>query len=143
MKLVAPLQLKPTAHQATLLQAALERANAACNAISDYAWQHQNFQHYALHKELYTTIRDRFSLSAQLVVRCLAKVGDAYKLDRTSKRQFKPHGSIAYDARILKYFTNRSLVSIRVLPGRETIPYVCGERQAELLKHRKGESDLV
>ncbi len=143
MKLVAQIQLKPTNHQAALLKATLERANAACNAISAYAWDHQMFSHYALHKAIYPAIRDQFSLAAQVVVRCLAKVGDAYKLDKSAKRRFKEHGSIAYDERILKYRTDKQMVSIWVLPGREMIPYVCGERQKELLKHQKGESDLV
>ncbi len=143
MKLTAQLQLKPTTHQAQLLKATLERANAACNAISDYAWEHEIFKAFALQKVLYSAIRDEFDLSAQMVVRCLAKVGDAYKLDKASKRHFKEHGSIAYDERILKYRTEKQVVSIWVLPGRETIPYVCGNHQAELLKHPKGESDLV
>src|SRR5438094_4804154 len=34
-------------------------------------------------------------------------------------------------------------VSIWLLPGREAIPYVCGDRQRELLEHQRGESDLV
>src|SRR5258708_40346686 len=38
---------------------------------------------------------------------------------------------------------DKQVVSIWTLPGREPIPYVCGERQRELLKHQKGESDLV
>jgi IS605 OrfB family transposase len=143
MKLVAQIQLKPTEHQHALLKATLERANAACNAISQYAWKHQMFSHYALHKEVYVAIRDQFSLAAQMVVRCLAKVGDAYKLDKNAKRFFKSHGSIAYDSRILKYRTDKQLVSIWTLPGREPISYVCGEHQRELLQHQKGESDLV
>src|SRR5436305_1921475 len=98
MKLVAQIQLKPTEHQHLLLKATLERANAACNAISDYAWEHQMFSHYALHKEVYALIRSDFSLTAQMVVRCLAKVGDAYKLDANAKRYFKEHGAICYDS---------------------------------------------
>jgi putative transposase len=81
------------------------------------------FSHFALHKEVYATIRDQFGLSAQMVVRCLAKVGDAYKLDRATVRRFKEHGSIAYDERILKYRTDKQVVSIWTLPGRQTIPY--------------------
>jgi len=143
MKLVAQIQLKPTAHQAILLKATLERANAACNAISAYAWQHQLFSQHPLHHALYQTMRSEYELTAQVVVRCISKVADAYKLDKTTKRHFKEHGSIAYDSRILKYRTENQTVSIWVLPGRETIPYVCGEHQRELLKHQRGESDLV
>jgi hypothetical protein len=36
-----------------------------------------------------------FNLSAQVVVSCIGKVADAYKLDRKTKRSFRPKGSIA------------------------------------------------
>src|SRR5258708_1197141 len=143
MKLIAQLQLKPTPQQAELLKATLERANAACNVISDYAWANQVFNQFDLHAALYYTVRADFELASQLVVRCLSKVADGYKLDTASKRHFKERGAIAYDNRILKYRTDQQLVSILVLPGRELIPYVCGEHQRELMKHQHGESDVV
>src|SRR5262249_18273874 len=102
MKLVAQIQLKPTEHQHHLLKATLERANAACNIVSAYAWTHKTFGQYDLHHALYTSLRADFSLTAQMVVRCISKVADAYKLDKANKRHFKAHGSIAYDSRILK-----------------------------------------
>ncbi len=143
MKLTAQLQLKPTPQQAALLKATLERANAACNVISQYAWANQVFNQFDLHAALYYAVRADFGLASQLVVRCLSKVADSYKLDKAAKRQFKAHGAIAYDNRILKYRTDQQVVSVWTLPGREVIPYVCGERQQEMLKHQHGESDLV
>lgn len=141
--MTAQIQLQPTPHQAMLLKATLERANAACNVISEYAWERKEFGKYALQEALYHRLRAEFALTAQLVIRCLCKVSDAYKVDKDSKRRFKEHGAIAYDSRILKYRTDKQMVSIWLLPGREPIPYVCGERQKELLKSQKGESDLV
>ena len=38
-----------------------------------------------------------------MLVRSVAKVADAYKLDKKTKRTFRPLGSIAYDARIMTY----------------------------------------
>jgi putative transposase len=77
-----------------------------------------------------------------MVVRCIAKVADAYKLDRNSKRSFRQFGSVAYDARILKWRVDHQTVSIWSLAGRVNIRYVCGPRQAELLRTQQGESDL-
>jgi len=80
MKLTINLKLQPSpAQQATLLQT-LERANTACDAISATAWQTQTFGQYALHKATYYAIKTRFGLSAQMTVRCIAKVADAYTL---------------------------------------------------------------
>ncbi len=76
-----------------------------------------------------------------MVIRAIAKVADAYKLDKRSKRTFKPLGAIAYDDRILRWYDEE--VSIWTVEGRERIPFVCGERTRELLTNRQGESDLV
>ena len=142
MKLTAQIKLVPTPEQAERLKATLERANAACNVISEYAWENKLFNHLDLHKPLYYSLRSAFELASQLVVRCLGKVADAYKLDKKAKRHFKEHGSIPYDNRILNYRQQTATVSMWVLGGREEMSYQCGERQREMLKHQKGESDL-
>jgi putative transposase len=142
MKLTAQVKLVPTPEQAILLKQTLLAANAACNAISDYAWDNRLFNQFKLHRVLYTTIRDEFKLAAQLAVRCLGKVADGYKLDKKTKRHFKEHGSIPYDNRILAYRQQTETVSIWLVGGRQEMPYQCGDHQRELLKHQKGESDL-
>src|SRR5260221_9537443 len=143
MKLTAQIQLRPTRHQHALLKATLEHANAACNAISEYAWEHRMFSKYPLQEALYRSLRSEFALTAQLVIRCLCKVSDAYKRDKDTKRHFKEHGAIAYDSRILKYHADKQIISIWTLTGRAKMPYQCGERQRDLLRHQHGESDLV
>jgi IS605 OrfB family transposase len=142
MKLIAQVRLYPTEEQASRLLLTLEAANAVCNRISDHAWEAKSFKQYDLHKAIYHAVRGETNLTAQVVVRCIAKVADAYKLDKKTKRTFRQHGSIAYDDRILKWFTAKREVSIWA-DGRMTIPYKAGERQQELLQYRQGESDLV
>ena len=149
MKLTAQLLLRPTSEQATLLLRTMEAANAACNAISAYAFREKVFSKFSLQQALYHDIRQRFSLTAQVVVRCLGKVADAYKVDKKAaiadrrKRSFRPHGAIAYDSRILRYYTDQQAVSIWTMGGREHIPYDVGEHHARLLAYQQGESDLV
>src|ERR1041384_7149585 len=111
MKLTAQIKLLSVPEQAELLKATLERANAACNAISDYAWANQLFDQFKLQKALYTQLRAEFGLGAQVVVRCLAKVADGYKADKRSKHSFKQHGSIPYDSRLLAYRQTGQTVS--------------------------------
>jgi putative transposase len=107
------------------------------------AWQTRTFGKFALQKLCYADVREQFGLSAQVTVRALAKVGDAYKLDNKAQRAFRPLAAIAYDDRILSYNLHKSSVSIWTLEGRQTLPFVCGERQRVLLQSRLGESDLV
>jgi putative transposase len=141
VKLTIRLKLTPTKEQFDALRESLERANAAANAASQIAWETQVFGQFQLHKLAYQSLRERFGLSAQLAVRVIAKVADAYQLDTKKKRTFYRHGSIPFDDRILRYGDN--YVSIRTINGRTKIPFVCGPREGQLLAQRQGESDLV
>ncbi|MDX1933445.1 MAG: transposase [Capsulimonadales bacterium] len=143
MKLVAQVKLMITPEQSDALLRTMRIANAACDYISDHAWKTKTFQQFSLHKATYHAVRETFPLTAQMVVRCNAKVADAYKLDKTTKRTFKPLGSIAYDDRILSWKVENSTVSIRTVDGRISVPFVCGDYQKEMLRTRQGETDLA
>lgn len=142
MKLTAKIKLLPTDEQAQVLLDTLLRANQACNAISAVAWQNKQFKQFGLHKLTYFATREEFGLSAQMIVRCIAKVVDAYKLDKKTKREFRSTGAIAYDSRILSYNTRKKAASIWTLAGRQSIPYIGGEHNERLLQYQQGESDL-
>jgi hypothetical protein len=143
MKLIAQVKLNPTSQQHTVLLSTLAEANAACDAISAAAWQAREFRRLPLQKLVYHNIKDSFRLGAQILIRCIAKVADAYKLDRKAQRTFKPHGAVAFDDRNLTWYTDKSAVSVWTLEGRQYIPYSAGEHQHTLLRSRKGETDLV
>jgi len=142
MRLTAKVKLQPSMEQHVQLLRTLEEANAACNHISQRAWDEQTFKQFPIHRLTYREVRNQFGLSAQMVVRCIAKVADSYKVDRDTMRVFKPHGAIAYDSRILRWLVDEQEVSIWAIGGRQPISFVCGERQLELLQAQRGESDL-
>ena len=143
MKLIAQVKLQVTSEQHFALLDTLKRANQACDTLSAWAWEHRTFGQYAIHEACYTSIRSTTGLTAQVVVRCIAKVADAYKLDKQVQRVFHPVGAIAYDDRILRWYVDKQVVSIWTTEGRMKIAYSCGERQKELLRTQQGESDLV
>jgi putative transposase len=144
MKITAQIKLVPLPEHTDALRRTLEAANAACNDISRVAWDQQTFGKYDLQTLTYSRLKNDYGLSAQMVIRCLAKVGDSYKLDRQKQRSFSKHGSIAYDDRILSFQLEQQTVSIWTVDGRlKQVPFVCGERQHHLLQSRQGESDLV
>ncbi len=142
MKLTAKVKLQPTEAQADSLRRTLVAANAACNHISDVAWNTRTFGKFQLQKLVYRDVRDNFALTAQVVIRCIAKVTDAYKLDKATRRTFKPLGALAYDARILSWKLDKQEVSIWTVDGRQHMPFVCHARAKELLSGKRGESDL-
>jgi putative transposase len=143
VKLTAKVKLQTSAEQFRALKETLQAANDACNWISEQAWGAKQFAQYGLHKLAYAETRARFSLSAQVVVRCVAKVSDAYKLDKKTQRRFRKHSAIAYDDRILTWHREKTTVSIWSTAGRLKIQFEAGQRQLELLQSQQGESDLI
>lgn len=142
MKLTAKVKLQPTETQADSLKRTLETGNAACDYISGVAWETKTFGKFQLQKLVYENVRKTFDLTAQLVIRCIAKVSDSYKLDKKTERIFKPLGSIAFDSRILTWKLDRNEVSIWTVDGRQKIAFLCHDRAKEILLVVRGESDL-
>jgi IS605 OrfB family transposase len=142
VKLIAQLKLLPTPKQVDTLKRTLQAANDACNYISAVAWETRTFGKFPLQKLVYQELRETFKLGAQLAIRCIAKVADAYKLDRQIQRTFRKAAAVAFDDRNLSWNLKGSEVSIWTRDGRQAIPFVCGERQRQLLETRSGETDL-
>lgn len=139
MKLTLQIKLLPTKEQAQSFLDTIKASNIACNKISDVAWEKREFNQFRLHHLVYRQIRDSLKLSAQMVIRCISKVVDAYKLDKKKKRAFKSLGAITYDVRILSY--KGDSVSIWSVDGRLKIPFICHNQR--YLPYVKGEADLV
>lgn len=140
MKLTLKIKLLPTDEQANLLLETLKKANTVCNAISEVAWEEKIFNNFKLHHKVYHSYKATFNLSSQMLIRQIAKVADAYKLDKKNKRTFKPLGGIAYDSRIMTYKPN-NVVSLWCIGGRQKIDFVC--HNTAYIPYIKGEADFV
>jgi putative transposase len=137
------ISLRPTSEQAKALLDTMDAFNAACNFVSRIAWETGTFRHYALRKRCYFDVRTRFGLTAQLAQHAIKKVADAYHVSKAKQAEFKPHGAVIYDARVLRLI-GVSSVSIAVLHGREKIRLSVGGYQADRLRGATiGEADLV
>ena len=140
MKLTLQIKLLPADEQAKSLLETLKKANSACNRISEIMWEQKVWNQYKVHHLVYHPIKNSTKLTAQMIVRCISKTVDAYKIDRKKKRVFRPLGAITYDQRILSYKPD-NIVSIWSIDGRLKVPFVCHNQN--LLPYIKGESDLV
>jgi len=143
MHLTLKLKLNPSLEQRAILRQTIQRANEACNWISQVAWDNQTFRQFDLQKLVYYEVRQEFELGSRMAVRCIAKVADGYKPDKKTKRDFRLLGAIAYDLNNLSYQMGKHTVSIWTLNGREKIAFQCASIHEELLKFQKGESDLA
>ena len=140
------IRLYPSEEQSAKLLKTMERFNAACNVISHIAFDNKTFGKIALQKLCYYQIRDEFKLSAQMVVRAIGKVTESYsdKTKRDLLHNFKPHGAIVYDDRIL---TVKSIdtVSILTLDGRIFVPMSVCEYHSSIINNAlrvRGQADL-
>jgi hypothetical protein len=141
MKLVAAIKLLPDREQAAVLRATLKRCNDACTALAAKGFATDTFRQFDLHKMGYAWLRGEFGLTAQAAVRCIAKVADAFKINRKVAPVFRADAAQPYDERIFS-FKPDNVVSIWTLDGRMKLGFVAGQHQLDLIAFRKGEADL-
>lgn len=147
MKLVANIQIKPTKEQFSLLRRTLERCNEACNHLSMIGFEAGKTRQFDLHKIGYAEARSKFEIAAQVAIRCIAKVADAYTTHKANGRdpvqiKFRKHSAQPYDDRIISFKAD-DVVSIWTLEGRIKVNVVMGKHQRDMLAFRKGEVDLM
>lgn len=136
------IKLLPSPEQGEALLATMERFNAACDALAVIAFTHRCANKVELQKIAYHDIRRDFGLSAQMTVRAIAKVVEAYKRDRKIQPTFRPHGAIVYDERILSW-KGPDRVSVLTIDGREIMPWIAGKYQRGWLDRTRKQADLV
>lgn len=137
-----PVKLGSSPEQRANLLTTMVRFNEACNAIASIAFRERCANKVSLQKLVYYDIRRDFGLSAQLTIRAIGKVVEAYKRDKTIQPRFRPHGAVPYDERILSW-KGLEHVSLLTLSGRVLVPVRFGAYQAARLDKRRGQCDLV
>ena len=146
MKQTLIVKLAPEPEQHAALMHTLETFNAACNELAGVAFAHRMANKMAnkieLQKLVYYDIRQRFGLSAQMCIRAISKVSEAYKRDREKRPSFRLHGAMTYDERILS-FPRVDRASLLTLDGRVEVPFRFGAYQAARLDRIRGQADLL
>jgi len=142
MKQTLLVKLAPTPEQSAALLRTIEAFNAACNDIAGVAFEQRTADKIKLQSLVYYDIRQRFGLSAQMCIRAIAKVAEAYKRDREKRPSFRAHGAMTYDERILS-FPRIDRASLLTLDGRIEVPFRFGAYQAARLDRVRGQADLL
>lgn len=137
------VKLRTNTDTVKALEDTMTRFNAACNALSQQAWDTQTFRAFDLHKSAYHAIRAEFGLPAQLTIRAIAKVADTYKSDRSQMHTFGPRGAVVFDARCFK-MKGVSSAELTTTQGRHSFSLAHGGKQREQLSQgTTGEADLL
>lgn len=137
--LTLKIKLLPDENQKKLLLKTITEANSCCNFISKIAWSNKIFNQFKLHHLCYYDVRSNFDLASQMVIRCISKVSNSYKVSKKIICNFRPTGGITYDDNILTYKSDK--VSIWCIGGRKKMPFIC--HNEKYLPYIKGEADLV
>ena len=142
MKTVVKVKLISTLEQKQMLKDTMIVFNNACNEISQIARNKGITSKYDLQKLVYHPIKKKYKLTAQAVIRAIAKVVEAYKRDRTKLCTFKSSGAMVYDQRILR-FKGFDFVNLWTMNGRQDIAMQLGDYQKEKFANAKGQVDLI
>jgi putative transposase len=144
-------KIQPTLEQLEKLELTLGAFANACNYINTTVNPKIKNKN-RIQAEVYKTVRQQFSLPANLAVRACARVASNRKTAAAKKRPvkaFKPT-SADYDARIFSYREKDQTVSLTTVAGRERFKLILGNYQigklvgktptsATLSKHRDGQ----
>jgi putative transposase len=142
MKLTVQIQLMPDRDHAERLRETIERFNEAANWLAGIAFDLGTANKVRLQQIVYKELRERFGLSAQMAVRCIAQVCEAYKRDKTKRPVFRKTAAMPFDQRMMS-FKGIDRVSLLTLGGRILVPFLIGKYQAEQFTYAKGQADLV
>jgi IS605 OrfB family transposase len=145
MKLTVPLKLLTDGTQSKILHDTILEANRVSNLIASIAWERHTVGKIALQKLVYHDLRNKTTLSSQMLIHAIHKVADAYRINKKVVPQFNPKGSIAYDARILTVRNEKQYITIWTTLGRIKVAYTSGTKQLKLLNQtiKIGECDLI
>ena len=127
VKRVIQIKLLPTPEQADALEETMRRFNAACNWVSERAFERQLANSYALHKLYYYKVREMFDLPADIAILTFAQVAANYKRDKSKQVSFRPLAAVPYRKGAFRY-KGLAALNIKTADGnRHDVPMVMGE----------------
>jgi IS605 OrfB family transposase len=143
MKITLQVQLLPDAGPSAAFKATVERFNEAADWLAGVAFARKVSNKFVLQKLCYAELRERFGLPADMAIRCISQVCEAYKRDKDKRPKFRKHAAVPFSMGKNIGFKGPDRVSIQALSGRIVVPYVMGKYQAERFGWSKGQCDLV
>jgi IS605 OrfB family transposase len=136
------LKLAPTEEQSHALLETMHEFNAGANYVAQIAFDEKSANKHALQKLVYGELRTTYQLAAQLAIRCISKVTEVYKRDKSIKPTFRPEGALVYDPRVMS-FKGLNMVSLLTIYGRVLVPLRIGNYQQARMGSIKGQADLL
>jgi putative transposase len=119
-----------TPDQTTVFWETLRAFAEACNEILQVSKENSTTNKISLQRLCYRTIKEKYALQANLVIRAIARVSEACraarKLGRSQPRRFGPT-AISLDQRTFSFNEKGWVVSVSTIRGRLKLPLVIGD----------------
>ncbi len=135
-------KLAPTPAQRVEVEATLVAFAQTCDAFANVARDIGSTNRFKVHHAGYYQMRERFGLSANLVVRAIARACAALKVPEKMHSKFEAT-SIDYDARIFSFREWDWTFGLTLLHSRQRIKTHLGDRQRAMLRGRKPTSAVL
>jgi IS605 OrfB family transposase len=135
-------KLIPTPEQVVEIDATLDAFASACDFAAHAARRIGSTNKVKVQNAAYKDIRAKFSLSANLAIRAIARACAALKVPAKMHSKFDPT-SIDYDARIFSFHEWNWTFGLTLLSGRVKLATSLGDRQRSRLKGRKPTSSTL
>lgn len=131
-------KLQVNTEQATILMDTLGRFAAACNDILQVSSNNKTTNKVKLQHLCYYTIKEKYNLQANLVIRAIARVAEASKKKQklSKPKKFKPT-SMSLDARTFSFMEKQEEISIATINGRLKLKLNISNFQRGLLAGQK------
>ncbi|HEY6287048.1 MAG TPA: transposase [Ktedonobacteraceae bacterium] len=136
------LKLVLTEEQHHALLDTMHAFNQAANYVAEVACAEHTANKFVLQKLVYGELRTAYKLPSQVAIRCISKVSEAYKRDKSIQPTFRPEGAMVYDERVMS-FKGLTHVSLLTLTGRVLVPFCMGRYQSVRMDRIKGQADLI
>ena len=135
--ITAKIQIVPSNDDKLLLNSTMSAYTDACNYVSNYVFQTHNLKQFALNKELYSDLRDKFGLKSQMAQSVLKTAIARYKTILENQNEWikpsfkKPQYDLVWNR---DYSLTQNCFSINTLNGRVKLPYFV-EGMSKYLDH--------
>ena len=122
----AKIQIYPDEMQSELLLKTMKQYSAACNFVSKYIFEHKELRQKALHKQMYSYLRESYGLGSQMAYSTFGTSIARYKSAKSNGHEWseinfkKPACDLVWNR---DYSINKGLFSVNTLEGRVKLKY--------------------
>lgn len=124
--ITAKIQIATTPNDRALLDETMAVYASACNYVSDYVFRTHDLKQFSLNKELYSVLREQFSLKSQMAQSVFKTVIARYRTILETQKEWiqpsfkKPQYDLVWNR---DYSLTQNCFSVNTLKGRVKLPY--------------------